>query len=177
MEGSMRSILGFSGVALLLAITTPLPVSGQAMKEGTTNGHYYAYGTVKINAVGKERVLISFDDNGLTLGQGLMDHMTLHCWGIGDFTNGMGLSHGLCTGMDPGGDQITMEFSENEKHTLDAKIWGGTFSYTGGTGKFAGITGKGTYVLHNNDFKPQNEGTYVVYNDYQASYKIDTPTQ
>jgi hypothetical protein len=45
------------------------------------------------------------------------------------------------------GDKIFVRFSGTDTMTKDGKPAGneGTWSYTGGTGKFKGITGKGTY--------------------------------
>jgi hypothetical protein len=35
---------------------------------------------------------------------------------------------------------------ESEKHAPEQKVVRGTFSWTGGTGKYAGIRGDGTYA-------------------------------
>jgi hypothetical protein len=45
------------------------------------------------------------------------------------------------------GDKVFVRFSGTETMTKDGKpdTSVGTWSYTGGTGKFKGITGKGTY--------------------------------
>ena len=52
-------------------------------------------------AVGKERVLILWDENGLTLSDGYNDHTTSHCWGTGDYIKGIGQDHGYCVATDP----------------------------------------------------------------------------
>lgn len=51
------------------------------------------------------------------MGTGLFDHMTWHCWGLGDYMSGVGHSHGDCIGTDPGGDQIALSVAE-DKHSL-----------------------------------------------------------
>jgi hypothetical protein len=75
-------------------------------KEGTISGTYSGFGTFKGTPIGKERLLLSWDENGLQLTNGLLDHVTFHCWGMGDFTNGVGQSHGYCVGTDIAGDQV-----------------------------------------------------------------------
>ena len=85
----LGAALAFSAVAMA-ADQSPLP------KEGTFSGTYSAYGTFKATTVGKERLLNLFDENGVTLGNGVINHMSWHCWGMGDFTNGSGQDHGYC---------------------------------------------------------------------------------
>ena len=79
------------------------------------------------------------------LSNGVLDRMTWHCSGLADFTNGVGQSQGFCAGHDPVGDQVVFNW-ESEKHAPEQKVVRGTFSWTGGTGKYAGIRGDGTYV-------------------------------
>jgi hypothetical protein len=55
-------------------------------KEGTFSGTFSGGGTYKAYPVGKERLLLVFDENELQLTNGLLDHTTWHCWGLGDFT-------------------------------------------------------------------------------------------
>src|SRR5215469_13510192 len=106
MEIPMTRILAFSAIAVVFALSASSPASAQMMKEETTNGTYFGYGTFKGTPVGKDRLLINFEDNGPSVGQGITDHMTWRCWGMGDFLKGMGKSHGHCLGIDPAGDQI-----------------------------------------------------------------------
>jgi hypothetical protein len=159
-------------LATVALIVLPVAPASAQTKEGTTSGTYYGHGTAKVTAVGTERLLITFEDIGPSVGEGIIDHLTNRCWGIGDFTNGMGKSHGYCLAIDPAGDQIVTDWSENENHALNAREVAGSFTYTTGTGKFAGITGSGTYIDRGNTFKPLTEGTYEVQASSQASYKL-----
>jgi hypothetical protein len=58
----------------------------------------------------------------------------------------------------------------------------GTFSWTGGTGKYAGIRGAGTYVDYSAEFQPLAEGTIVSYLTFEGNYRTpatpvaETPT-
>ena len=98
--------------------------------------------------------------------------MTWHCWGMNDFANGAGQGHGSCVGIDPGGDQIALDFADSEKHAPDQKSWNGAAKYTAGTGKYAGISGGFTFVVRGNEFRSATEGTYFGYATSQGSYKL-----
>src|SRR6201992_3284851 len=86
-----------------LALGTSMAFGAAAMaadlpKEGTYDDEYAAYGTFKATAIGKERVLVSFENNGLWLSKGFGNHMTWHCFGLTDITSGMEQFHGYCVG-------------------------------------------------------------------------------
>ena len=102
--------------------------------------------------------------------------MTWYCWGMGDDVNGAGQNHGYCVGTDQAGDQLVHDFSDNEKHATDQKSWRGSATWTTGTGKFAGISGRFTFVIHGNEFRPGTEETYVQYATFQGNYKLASPS-
>jgi hypothetical protein len=51
----------------------------------------------------------------------------------------------------------------------------GMFSRTGGTGKYAGIRGDGTYVDYSGEFPPLAEGTVVSYVTFEGNYRTPVP--
>jgi hypothetical protein len=66
-------------------------------------------------------------------------------WGTADLIDGSGAQRGYFLNVHAGGDQDCGSFegqimTAGEQVTLE-----GTWQFIGGTGKFAGITGKGTY--------------------------------
>ena len=113
------------GVAIALMLAQAGPVSAQ-MNEGTLSGTLAAFGTVNATTTGKERLVLAFDENGLSVTNGPLDHMTWHCSGLADFINGLGQARGFCAGNDPAGDQVVFNW-ESEEHTPDQKVVGGTF--------------------------------------------------
>jgi hypothetical protein len=129
------------GVAIALMLVLEGPASAQ-MNEGTLTGTLTAIGTVNATETGKERLVLAFDENGLSVTNGFLDHMTWHCSGMADFINGLGQARGFCAGNDPVGDQVVFNW-ESEEHTPDQEVVRGTFAWTGGTGKYAGIRGAG----------------------------------
>jgi hypothetical protein len=157
------------GLAAALVLLAVRPASAQ-MLEGTLSGTFAAFGTVNAKATGKERTVIAIEEDGLSVTNGVLDHMTWHCSGLADFTNDIGQTQGFCAGRDPAGDQVVFNW-ESEKHTPERKIVRGTFTWTGGTGKYAGICGDGTYVDYSGEFQPLTEGAIVSYLTFEGNYR------
>jgi hypothetical protein len=141
-------------------------------KEGTYSVTYSGLGTFKAVPVGKERVLFPWESDGLSVGTGLLDHVTWRCFGLADVTNGMTQWNGYCIGTDSAGDQIVAEVATDGKHAADAKSYNFSAKLTTGTGKYAGISGAYTGVDHSSGFRPAAEGTAHSYSTLQGSYKL-----
>ena len=86
--------------------------------------------------------------SGLWLSKGFGTHMTWHCFGLGDIASGMEQDRGYCAATDPTGDQLVADVASDEKLPADAKSFGGKLTFTTGTGKYAGISGDGTFTCH-----------------------------
>jgi hypothetical protein len=141
-------------------------------KEGTFSVTWSGAATFKATAIGKERLVFAWDENSLAVGTGLFDHMTWHCFGLGDIANGMAQWNGYCVGTDTAGDQIAANVASDGKYAADAKSFPGLATLTTGTGKYAGISGSWKYVGHGPEFRTAAEGTYVEYGNLQGSYKL-----
>jgi hypothetical protein len=128
-----------SAFTLSTAMAIGAAMAADMPKEGTYNADYTAFGAAKSTAIGKERVLIAFDENGLWLSKGFADHMTWHCFGLIDILSGMEQFHGYCVGLDPSGDQLVNDIADNGKFPADAKSFSGKVTITTGTGKYPGL--------------------------------------
>jgi hypothetical protein len=157
-------------VVPLLVLGLASPAAAQT-KEATYKGTYAAYGTYKATQIGKDRLLLVADENGLNLTDGFADHTTFHCWAIGDYTNGVGEDHGYCVWTMPNGDQIVSNIF-NPQHQLGAKTLSGTDTWTTGNGKLAGVSGSGTYECDPGLFKTAADGTYAITCIVKGSYKL-----
>jgi hypothetical protein len=141
-------------------------------KEGTFSELYSAIGTAKATQIGKDRALIVLDETGLSVGQGILDHIRWHCFGIEDATNGIAQVQFYCVGTDPSGDQMVVN-GANEKFAVDAKSFRGIATFTTGTGKYAGISGSIKFECHPGEFQAASDGTYVNYcPTHEGSYKL-----
>jgi hypothetical protein len=141
-------------------------------KEGKSSVTLAGAGTAKATAIGKERVLIAWDENDLTVGTGIFDHTTWHCFGLYDVMNATVQVQGYCVVTDTVGDQIVGNIATDGKPAADAKSFSVTATITTGTGKYAGISGGWTIVVHGPEFRTATEGTYVTYGPLQGSYKL-----
>jgi hypothetical protein len=141
-------------------------------KEGNFNVDFISFGTFKATAIGKERVLSTYELNGLWLGKGFGDHLTWHDFGLFDIANGMEQFQGYSVGIDPNGDQIVIDVASDGKFPADAKSYSGKFTFTTGTGKYAGISGGATFTCHSPDFRTAAEGTFAQYCNHSGSYKL-----
>ena len=139
-------------------------------KEGTFTATYSAAGTLKSIPLGEERWFGSSEEYGLTVGSGLFDHVTWHCWGVSDGMKTIAAFRGYCMSTDPAGDQIALEYSSDGK-VDQSKSFTGTATLTAGTGKYAGISGGLSFTTHGYEFKAP-EGRFVSYNSYKGSYKL-----
>ncbi len=70
---------------------------------------------------------------------------TITYWGIADLTSGRGAQHGYWVNEHAGGDRDFGTFEGEIGTAGNEATLAGKFTFTGGTGKFAGITGGGTY--------------------------------
>jgi len=66
-------------------------------------------------------------------------------WGTRDIQSGQGPERGYFLNEHPGGDRCWGTLEGKVAATETSLTGEGTFRFTGGTGKFAGITGHGTY--------------------------------
>jgi hypothetical protein len=137
-------------------------------KEESFDSAAYSFGTYRLSSV----VFVSYDEDGLSLGSGPFDHMTSHCWGTTEFSNGIGQGQGYCVGVNPDGDQMSITIGPDETHTPSQRSWSSPMILTAGTGKAAGITGSGTYVNHPNEFRTETLGTFVNYVEVKGTYKL-----
>ena len=168
-ESSMQSRTGV--LAFTLGTATCFGMAAMAAdlpKEGTSTGTFsYVVGTFKATPVGKERLLTSWDGNGLSFTNGFGNHMSWHCWGAGDYTSGLGLDQFHCVGTDTSGDQI-IDIGTDDKHALDAKAR----KKCQGALEIAGISGGGKYVCYPADFKSPTEGIFLGYCTLDWNYKF-----
>ena len=65
---------------------------------------------------------------------------------VTDITDSAGQEIGYKTFTEPDGSKVFAKYLLTEKKTDGSQmVWNGTWQFTGGTGKYQGITGQGTY--------------------------------
>jgi hypothetical protein len=147
-------------------------VAADLPKEGTFTGTFPAAGTAKVYPVGKEQATVQWDANGLTVGTGVLDHMTWHCFGGLDATSGISQWSGRCVATDPAGDQIVSNWT-SDKYAADGKTYLATGTFATGSGKYAGISGSIAATCESPiAYKTADPANYVFNANLQARYKL-----
>jgi hypothetical protein len=159
-----------SAAALGFALLVGSARAADLPKEGTVAATYSSTGTFKSIPLGEERWFNSWEEYGLSVGDGLVDHTTWHCWALGDGMKTIATFRGNCVGIDPTGDQTAIEYVSDGKVDL-SKLFTNKATILAGTGKYAGISGGFSVICHGSEFKAP-EGRYVQYCSPKGSYKL-----
>ncbi len=149
------------------AADAPAPIP----KEGSSSFVNVLSGTVKAMPLGKDQVQLSYETMGVSTsptGEGLLHNASMRCLGGMHVVNGaFDNESGSCVLTRPDGDQVFTSHKASGKVGVAAK---GTFTYVGGTGKMAGITGGGEFTRYN--VRPAAEGTSQSVTHGTAKYKL-----
>jgi hypothetical protein len=144
-----------------------LPVSGKAKFQVS----YIQYASRDLQ-LADDAGFGTFEVAGLTRnveGKSWFDRMTEHC--VGQYYWGDNVdvpTNGACLYLDADGDKVMINFT-------GAGPGGGTKQVVGGTGKYAGISGKGTYTTV--ELKTPAEGVMAYLVDVDLDFQIKQPTQ
>lgn len=150
-----------------LAEDAPAPIP----KEGSISYVNVFSSAVKALALGKERIQFSYESMGVSTsptGKGLLHNASVRCMGgMHIFNRAWDDESGSCIYNRPDGDQVFVIYKASG--TLGATVKG-TFTYVGGTGKMAGITGSGEWTRVN--VRPAAEGTTQAITQHTGKYKL-----
>jgi hypothetical protein len=94
-----------TAIALLFVLFASSAIAGELPKEGKYSGDYYSSGSFVVAAMNKEATqgVRNFDEVGVTVGPGILDHMTWRCMGnLGAFAEKVRAT-GMCVATDLGG--------------------------------------------------------------------------
>jgi hypothetical protein len=102
-------------------------------------------------------------------GHGFLHEATGRCVGMGSGNKAGTHNSGYCVYVDPDGDQIFSTFDVG--HSGEDQPLRGTKEYTGGTGKYVGLTGHAEYS--GSDLKTLDKDAPEVFEGHaQGSYKL-----
>lgn len=167
----LMSTMGTVGIAVVL-VAAPLSPSLQAAetqlaKSGTAKVHSGWAGVGEVKEVGKNHAVwvgvfygTSFNDEG----KGFLHKMAWICPGTSDIIDGAIVHEGFCTLTDMDGDQLYGP-SRGKGPVGDVGFLG-TVTYSGGTGKYAGI--HGSHVFRCNAIGQHGQ----VFCTQEANYKL-----
>jgi hypothetical protein len=114
----------------------------------------------------------TFEFAGITRnvdGKPWFDRMTEHCTGQYYFDEkGLAPTNGSCLYVDADGDKVMINWTDTGSNAGKKQV-------VGGTGKYAGITGQGTYK--GTDLKDPAEGMDLWLTDVDLDFQMKQPTQ
>ena len=164
--------LRIAAAAICLAV--PVALSGPAFAadySATSSFSWITSGTTY--ALEEGHFVFAGDFSGLALpetGDGpLAQIITYVCPGIFDIG---GPAQGFCVGTDADGDKVFAVWSSVAAEAMPGTIAGGDgeITYTGGTGKFEGITGGGTFFSNTVSILPN--GSIAGFTPLNITYTI-----
>jgi hypothetical protein len=159
------AILGVAGLSLLLGA----PLRAEIPKQGKVTVRIAFSATLQRSEFGKDKLTIA-DLKGVQTsktGEGVGHNMSISCIGVTD--SGAGTTIAYCTLTDLDGDQIFRK-SERSGSLGVSQDKPGKWQWTGGTGKYTGISGGGTLVV--TYLKSSAPGTAQGYTDEEGEYKL-----
>ncbi|MBU0517021.1 MAG: hypothetical protein KJ621_19875 [Proteobacteria bacterium] len=160
-------------VALVGLVALPVLGAGaKVAKQGSAARILYFSGTYKAIVVGKAHVHWIYKVFGLTgIGPKTSPffHSSCHCLGTLYWTNWKKRTYessGTCVYTRPDGDKIIVKISAVGKGGPANGKW----TIVGGTGKFVGMTGQGTFLRVNT--RPAARGTFQGYHLNKGNYQL-----
>jgi hypothetical protein len=147
-EGTMVAKVFAALGAFLLC--SSLTAEAQLAKRGTYSSQYGWHTTpAKVHELERDHAVIIFHSDGIHLndaGQGFLHASAVNCTGFNDRIKGVANSHGVCTVTDREGDKAFLKFKCQTTQTAQlGPRCAGDFQWTGGTGKYVGLSGENTF--------------------------------
>jgi hypothetical protein len=151
MELGRRRIVKHVATTLLLsgmfmAVAPGISVGEEVAKSGTTpyTTHFvfHPVSNIDVPGVGKVVALEAVGPTENTKGEKMLDKMMAKCAAVSIDTGGKKYIDGACALTDEEGDIIFSTFDTRDLDTSQPKMDCGTHTITGGTGKYAGISGR-----------------------------------
>lgn len=139
-------------------------------KEGTTTGKNFVSGTSTVLPMGEERLQINYEGSGVSIndsGKGFLDNSALYCVGSIQAVNGVFEETGFMVFTSIDGDKVYSTYKSSGKFGEPSK---GTWTFTGGTGKYEGVQGGGEFTLHN--LHNAKEGVWTAKSIWKNNYKL-----
>lgn len=131
---------------LLLAFVPGVALGAQIEKKGTTpyltHFVFRPLTSIDIPGVGTATALEAVGTTENMKGEAMLDKMSAYCTAVSIATGGKNYIDGACVLADRDGDKIFSTFDTRDIDKSQPEMNCGTHIITGGTGKYAGITGR-----------------------------------
>ncbi|UCF81890.1 MAG: hypothetical protein JSV50_11770 [Desulfobacteraceae bacterium] len=161
---------------MMLILTISLLVAAgnafceEMAKEGTITGKHYNSGTSKALAMGEERLQLNYDGAGVYVndtGEGFLHLASTYVLGTIHAIKGVFEETGFMVLTATDGDKVYATYKSSGTFGKPVK---GTFTYTGGTGKYTGIQGEGEFTRY--PLRNATKGMWTGMSVVTSSYKL-----
>lgn len=142
----------------------------EVAKEGSIMGKSYLAGTSKVLPMGDERIQMNFEGSGVFVsdnGKGFLHNSAMYAIGTMHAVKGVFEESGFMVQTATDGDKVYATWKGSGTF---GKAVTGTFTYTGGTGKFTGIEGGGEFTRY--ALADATEGVWTSVSLAKANYKL-----
>ncbi len=155
---------------MVVALTPGVGVADEIAKSGTTSyvTHFvfHPMSSIDVPGVGKAVALEAVGPTENMKGEKMLDKMMAKCSAVSVDTGKKKYIGGACALTDKDGDIVFSTFDTRDLDMSQPKMDCGTHTITGGTGKYAGISGREPFACIS---KPTPEGQPA------GSFAIDIP--
>ena len=135
---------------LLMALAPEVALGAPVEKKGTTSyvTHFVfrPLMSIDIPGVGTATALEAIGTTENMKGEAMLDKMSAQCTGVSVASGDKNYIDGACVLADKDGDKIFSTFDTRDLDKSQPEMNCGTHIITGGTGKYAGITGREPYA-------------------------------
>jgi hypothetical protein len=164
-----RMMVALSSVAVVLLVFNV--ASAQVPKEGVISCLAPYSASLKVVAMGQERISYSFELMGVVIGDSpdsIVHNASFRCVGVNHIVKGAVESSGFCVYLRPDGDKIFGTTKASGTFGKEVKrVW----ELVGGTGKFVGIAGGGESA-QSSGVPPAAEGAMQGYTKMNGRYSL-----
>jgi hypothetical protein len=174
MIGNLISTALLSGA--LLASIPWMAQAQQIEKKGTapyvTHFIFRPLETLEVPGVGTGQLYEMTGSTQNLKGEPMLDKMAARCTALSVESGGKKWIDGLCALTDKDGDVIMSTFDTRDIDTSEPKFNCGTHIITGGTGKYAGITGREPFACDNMPKLAGGGGYFALDIPHNTTYEI-----
>ncbi len=166
----MKKVFITLAITLFLLNTSGYVLSEEMAKDGSYTSKNYATGTSKALPMGEERLQLTYEGSGIYVSdieEGLLHNSSIYFLGALHAVKGAFEESGGMVLTAPDGDKAFMTYKGSGNLGKSAK---GTYTYVGGTGKYAGIKGDGEFTrLH---LQPPSKGMWSATTLFKGNWKL-----
>jgi hypothetical protein len=133
-------------LTVLAVLVVTASASAQLAKQGSYSAHYGYHNTAKVTEMEKDHVFVTGENIGTVFndsGRGFLHAAAVVCPLVVDNVKNTPNAHGYCVATDADGDKAFLVWKC--KSPQPGARCEGDFQWTGGTGKYTGLTGSNTF--------------------------------